>query len=105
MKLLSNEEASVQLSCVRTKNTRLLIEGSCYSHADVATIPLFTFSWNLSSLFMDNYSDDVLLEASSSYTKIMGTFPNQWFGLGCSMGCKTILMFRHLLFYDLKWTD
>lgn len=34
----------------------------------------------------------VLFEASSSHTEIMGTFPNQWFCLGCSMGCKTILM-------------
>lgn len=69
----SNKEFSVQL---RGMNWRF-IKGSCDSQPETTTALAFTFSLNLSSLFMEGYSGGIVFGVLSSYVEIMSIFPNQ----------------------------
>lgn len=68
----SNKEFSVQL---RGMNWRF-IKGSRDSQPDTTALA-FTFSLNLSSLFMEGYSGGIVFGVLSSYVEIMSIFPNQ----------------------------
>lgn len=53
------------------------IKGSCDSQPDTTAALAFTFSLNLSSLFMEGHSGGIVFGVLSSYVEIMSIVPNQ----------------------------
>lgn len=79
--------------------TELLLQGSCESPANTATLTIHT-CFEMSSLFMED--DSGAFEALPSYIEIKTIFPYHWFHLGCSVGCITILIVSICYFIVLK---